>query len=121
MLLAPGVAIRSPPFAAGAAGGAPEPRVAGGKPAPRPSPRAGGNIRRQEQGPPALDLADMGLLVVAAGIQAPHVAADDDVAEGHRRRHDDPTRQEPPGEAAVELQGPPPALDAPSRGERERT
>src|SRR5690242_15902363 len=45
--------------------------------ASQPLPKTRGDVRRQEQRTPALRLADMGLLVVAAAVEAVGVPADD--------------------------------------------
>src|SRR5579863_5796363 len=59
----------SPPLAASAAGVALEPVVEVIVPAPRPGPGARDEIRRDERPAPALDLANVRLLVVAAGVE----------------------------------------------------
>src|SRR5262245_24523647 len=87
----------SPALAAGAAGIAFEPVVEVVIRSAGPGQGTGENVRRQERCPPALHLPDMGLLVVAAGVETTRVAADDHVSEGHRRGHDDPSFQKPAG------------------------
>ena len=50
-------------------------------PHPAPCQDTGQQVGRDECRPPALNLPDVGLLVVAAELQAPAVAADDHVAQ----------------------------------------
>ena len=105
-------------LAAGAAGVALEPVVEIVMLAAPPGPEAGRQISGDEGPAPALDLPDMGLLVVAAGVEAVGVPADDHVAQRHRGEPAFPP--EPAREAAVELERPPAILDRATGGEGQR-
>ncbi len=48
-----------------------------------PGPDTGEQIGRNEARSPAFGLADVGLLVIPAAVEAAGVSTDDDVAEGH--------------------------------------
>jgi hypothetical protein len=74
--------------------------------APPRRPEARDQISRDEQAAPALDLPHVHLFVLAAGVEAPWVAADDDVAERHRRGTHDRPFEEPACESAVEFERP---------------
>ena len=96
-------------FATGSPRVALEPVVEIVMPALPPCQETRQQIGRDKRNPPALDLADVGLLVVAAEVQAPGVAADDHVAQRHRPEPD--PVGEPPRQAAMKLERAAPALD----------
>src|SRR5262249_48415077 len=80
---------------------------------PPPRQETGDQVGRDECSPPALDLADVGLLVLAAELQAVRVAANDHMAQRHGR--ESPTVGQPSREAAVEFQRTLTTLDSPTR------
>ena len=84
-----------------------------------PGPEARQQVRWDEDRSPSFHLSDMNLLMVAAISQRSSIAANNHMAEGHRRRADSPSLQEPAGKTAVKLQRTGVSLEISSRGKRE--
>ena len=95
-------------FAGRSPGVALEPVVAIIIPSVPPGQHAGAQVGREEERSPALDLADVGLLMVTKQVQASRVAAQDHVPQRHRVETD--PGEEPGGAASMKLE---PALPCP--------
>jgi hypothetical protein len=84
-----------------------------------PSHHACQQIRRNKKDTPAFNLAHVGLLVIAAFIEAARVSADDHVSQRHCRKAAQPAQ--PARESAVELNRSAANLPASARAESQHT
>jgi hypothetical protein len=99
-------------LAAGPASVALEPVVAIVMPTLAPCQETGQQVRGDECGSPTLDLPDVGLLVGAAELQTPRIAANDHMTQGHGGKTE--RIGEPAGKAAMKLERTAAILDAPA-------